>query len=309
MLKIIRDIFFAEISNWILWLVVFFAAGIGFYFSLNKEPNLHLVSLVSLFVFIFILLFRKCKTVCLFLLPIFFFSFGITVATWRTHNLWSEKLTKEIKNAKIYGVVEKILPSEKKAVRIILDVKRIYAGEKILLKRLQVMTMNFNHNVKVGDFISLYASLSPPSGKLFPNGYDFARHAYFNQIGGSGFSISKIRIIEPARDDSILTKIENLRLKIFRILITELGSINGSIAAALMIGEQKAISQDVLKDMRYSGLTHIIAVSGLHMSLVSIICFFIIRHLLSYSLCFSHKNITRRKLQLGHHWLYHFVIY
>ena len=189
------------------WLF-FFATGIGLYFSLDKEPNLQLVSLISAFTIIFILLFRKNKTVWLCLLPIFFFSFGITTAAWRTHNLSTEKLTKKIEKAKIYGVVEKIFPSERKQARLILNIKKVYANEKVLVRRLQVMTMNFDNNVRVGDFISLYVSLSPPSKRLFPHSYDFARHAYFNQIGGSGFSFSKIRIIESARDDSISSYIE-----------------------------------------------------------------------------------------------------
>ena len=276
-LKTGKDIFFAEISNLILWLVVFFATGIGFYFALDKEPNLRMVSLISLIAFICILFSIRRKILWLLLLPIFFFSFGVTVAAWRTHNLSTEKLTEKIEKAKIYGVVEKIFPSEKKKARLLLNVKRIYADKKVSVKKLQVMTTNFNNDVRVGNFISLYASLSPPSKKIFPNGYDFARHAHFNQVGGSGFSFSKIRIVEAARDDSISTQIENLRLKIFRLLTEELGQVNGGVAAALMIGEQRSVNQDVLKDMRRSGLTHILCVSGLHMSLVSIICFFIDR--------------------------------
>ena len=293
-LEKIKNIFFEEISNWILWLVVFFATGIGFYFSLDKEPNLQLVSLISTFTLTFILLFRKNKMVLICFLPIFFFSFGITTAAWRTHNLSTEKLTKKIEKAKIYGVVEKIFPSEGKTARLILNVKKVYADEKVSVRRLQVMTMNFNNDVRVGDFISFYVSLSPPSKRLFPNSYDFARHAYFNQVGRSGFSFSKIRIIESARDDSISSQIENLRLKIFHLLTKELGQTNGTVAAALMIGEQRSINKNILDDMRYSGLTHILSVSGLHMSLVSIICFFVIRHLLSYSVRFSQQYNTKK---------------
>lgn len=208
MLKLVRNVFLSEISNYILWLVVFFGAGIAFYFSLDNEPNLKLVFLSSLILFIFLLLLKNHRTILFLLLPIFFFLFGITIATWRTHNLHHEKLTKTIKDAKIYAVVEKIFHSDKKSVRLILNVKKIYTDEKISLKKLQVTTMNFNNNVKVGDFISLYASLSPVSQRLFPGGYDFARHAYFQRIGATGFSISKIRIVESARDDSIFTRIE-----------------------------------------------------------------------------------------------------
>lgn len=294
MLKIIKDTFFAELSNWILWLVVFFASGIGFYFSLDKEPSLYLVSSISWLLAVAVLLVRNRKPLWLLLLPAFFFLFGITIATWRTHSLWAEKLSTRVNTAKVYGVVEKIIPSEGKAVRLVLNVKRVYADEKVSVKKLQVMSMNFNDEVRIGDFISLYASLSPPSKKLFPSGYDFARHAYFNQVGGHAFSISKIKIIEPARDDSIASRIENLRLKIYHLLTAGLGPTNGSVAAALMIGEQRAINKDIMQAMRDSGLVHIISVSGLHMSLLAVICFFIVRHLLSYSLQISQQYNTKK---------------
>ncbi|NRA73398.1 MAG: ComEC/Rec2 family competence protein [Rickettsiales bacterium] len=294
MLRGVKEVLLAEISSYIIWLVIFFAFGIGFYFSLDNEPSLSIVFLVSLVIFVVTLLLRNCRPILFLLLPILFFSFGITVATWRTHNIKFDKLVKPIKNAKIYGVVENIFHSDKKSVRLILNIKKLYTDEKINLKKIQITIMNFNHDVKVGDFISLYTSLFPSSGRLFPNSYDFARHAYFQKIAATGFSISKIRIIEPARDNSILTKIENLRLTIFHILQETLGQVNGSIAVALMIGEQKAINAKVLNDMRYSGLTHILAVSGLHMSLVAAICFFIVRRFLSYSVFIAQKYNTKK---------------
>ncbi|MEO8605086.1 MAG: carboxypeptidase regulatory-like domain-containing protein, partial [bacterium] len=44
----------------------------------------------------------------------------------------------------------------------------------------------------------------PNSKPQFPNGYDFARHSYFNKVGGTAFSVSKIRIVESAKETSPL---------------------------------------------------------------------------------------------------------
>lgn len=43
----------------------------------------------------------------------------------------------------------------------------------------------------------------------------------------------------------------------------------GAIAAALMVGEQRAIPDEAAEPLRASGLTHIVSISGLHMSLVA----------------------------------------
>ena len=53
-----------------------------------------------------------------------------------------------------------------------------------------------------------------------------------------------------------------------------LGSYYGSIATALMINEYNNIDKNILKDLRITGLAHILSVSGMHLSLVMAIFFF-----------------------------------
>jgi len=50
-----------------------------------------------------------------------------------------------------------------------------------------------------------------------------------------------------------------------------MGSREGNFAAAILIGETKAIPIDVAKNMRDSGIAHILSVSGLHLSLVAML--------------------------------------
>jgi predicted membrane metal-binding protein len=56
----------------------------------------------------------------------------------------------------------------------------------------------------------------------------------------------------------------------------------GAIAAALLVGERRFISEDVYNRFRDSGLAHLLAISGLHMGLICFGSMAVIRFLVRY---------------------------
>jgi competence protein ComEC len=74
--------------------------------------------------------------------------------------------------------------------------------------------------------------------------------------------------------------INNFRLKIGERIISVCDPGPGHILSALTIGEYSGIDRKLLGNIRASGLAHLLAVSGMHVSLVAGICFFFIRNLI-----------------------------
>jgi competence protein ComEC len=121
--------------------------------------------------------------------------------------------------------------------------------------------------------------LSPPPRAVFPNGYDFARMVYFEQIGAVGFAINTPRILVPSNDTQLF---EAHRNRITQHIYTALGdSPYAGIAAAMITGESGRIEEETLVSLRASGLGHILSISGLHMVLASSILFVGARMLLA----------------------------
>ena len=56
----------------------------------------------------------------------------------------------------------------------------------------------------------------------------------------------------------------------------------GDIAAALITGNRTGLSEETQESLRRSGLAHILAISGLHMALVTLTVIWIIRSLLVF---------------------------
>lgn len=291
--KTLSDQLYQDQTSWILWLVVSFGSGILTYFSLAYEPTLLLIiGITGTILFIFYLL---KNTIYIWLINILlFFCLGIDAAKLRTIYIDSPKLVVEMQEVKISGIISDIATTLK-GKQVVLEKLYISGLDRSTVPKKAKITINGNNTeFQVGDIIKCKANLKPPSSPIVPGGYNFALQHYFDQIGATGYAISKIYVIKHNKS-SFWNYISNLRLEIAKRIKDSLGQKTGSIAAALIMGEQSSIDKNILSDMRISGLTHILSVSGLHLSMVSIICFFTIRLLLSFSLYLG-QNYDSKKI-------------
>ncbi len=140
-----------------------------------------------------------------------------------------------------------------------------------------------------GKAIKVLAILMPPPAPAVPGGFDFARAAWFKRIGAVGFAVRMPEIVvggsqddsEPGLAAMMADAIGDLRASIFQRITQALPGASGGIAAALMTGERGRIPEDIMEAMRAAGLAHLLAISGLHVGLVTGILFFGLRALLA----------------------------
>jgi competence protein ComEC len=119
-----------------------------------------------------------------------------------------------------------------------------------------------------GATVRLRAWMMPPAPMAVPGGYDFARAAWFQQIGGSGRALD-IAIVAPASSQSLSATIAGWRQRLSGHIRERLGGGGeAGIAAALATGDQFGIPEADAEAMRRSGLAHLLSVSGLHLTAV-----------------------------------------
>ncbi|MXO90326.1 ComEC/Rec2 family competence protein [Pontixanthobacter aquaemixtae] len=116
-----------------------------------------------------------------------------------------------------------------------------------------------------GALIRLRARLMPPAPAMLPGGYDFARSAWFQGFAATGSVLGDIEIVEAARSSDRLAATQRALAAHVR---SRLDGSAGSIAAALASGDRGAISDADEEAMRDAGLTHLLSISGLHVSAV-----------------------------------------
>jgi len=122
----------------------------------------------------------------------------------------------------------------------------------------------------LGQGVRGLVSLGAPPGPAAPGGYDFSRRAWFDGIGGSGFSFGPLEAaeIETAGWTDATRRLAALRGRLAARIRDAAPGESGAIIAALVTGDRSAISSDSAEALRASGLGHLLAISGLHMALV-----------------------------------------
>ena len=119
--------------------------------------------------------------------------------------------------------------------------------------------------------------LSAPEGPVEPGGFDFRRMAWFDRLGAVGYARSPALLLEPAGRG---LAVERIRLAIADAVRAALPGEVGAFAAAITTGDRSGIGAGTMADLRASNLAHLLAISGLHMGLLTGFVFAAIRRAL-----------------------------
>lgn len=281
----LSSLFSQERHQLILWLPVFFGAGIALYFALPTEPTLHNPMAMSALFGSMLLLSRRNIWAVRVLILMIMFSGGFAVAMFRAHQVQAPVIADEWK--KSYAVTATIeqMEARNRGSRIWLsDVSSKDIKQEWTPKRIRVTVNSAIDHLKTGDRVDFLAVLYPPPLPAMPGAYDFARQAYFEQIGAVGYVVSKMKLVERDEAQSFAAWLSDMRHQLAESIRREApAKEQGAIAAALLVGERGAIPSVITDQMRDAGLAHLLAISGLHLALVATICFFTFRLLMACS--------------------------
>jgi competence protein ComEC len=286
LLERLRDAGDAERPRIFLWSPVALGAGVAAYFAMPFEPAgwLALVPLVAA-------LMIKSGTLRGSLASAFATAFilaagGFALAKLRVETVRAPVLEKTIRSALISGTVIRSEPRTPRGSRLTLSVEDL-AGLPVEKRPAvaHVRLMLSDVEVKVGDHVRLTATLSPPAKPSVPGGFDYARTAWFEQVGAVGYAYSKPVIESRGEVHGVIEMarraIESVRQNIASRIHAALPGETGAIAAALIMGERGGITNATNDAYRSSGLFHILSISGLHMVIMAGAVFYSVRLVLA----------------------------
>lgn len=127
---------------------------------------------------------------------------------------------------------------------------------------IRLVTARDTLDLKPGDLVSGYARINPPLPMLLPDSFDFTAHALNQGYGATGFmdNVTVTGHFSPKIAASF-------RYSIQQNLYHHLEKDQAAVASAVLVGLRAGISPEVREDFRASGLSHLLAISGLHMAL------------------------------------------
>lgn len=288
----IEDFLALQRPNWLGWAAVALGIGIALYFGLPLEPPLWWGLAAMGAAMSLLILLRRHPLAVIGVAALLMVALGFTIATWRTLQIEAPQLYRSLYRADVTGrVIEiELLPGSQ---RVTLDHLTVSSEKTGLLPaaetpaRVRVRLAKVSEPLRIGDWLRLTADLQPPSPPAVTGAFDFRRQAYFERLGGVGFSLQSPQKIAPPMEigfeplDTGLAWFDALRLTIGERLQAQMEKPLAGMAMALIVGNQRALSADDVRAMQDSGLAHLTSISGLHIGLAAGIFFFGLRALLA----------------------------
>ncbi len=149
--------------------------------------------------------------------------------------------------------------------------------------RVNVAVADAPKDLAPGMRVALKARLMPPAEPAVPGAYDFARIAWFQQLGATGKALGPVRILSRPQGWSASRALAGMRERLTGHIHDRLAGAQGGIAAAFVTGDEGAIPEEDADAMRRSGLAHLLSISGLHVTAVISVTMWLTLRLLALS--------------------------
>jgi competence protein ComEC len=162
-------------------------------------------------------------------------------------------------------------------IRLTLAVRDAATGEGRKV-RVNVPLARASEAMAEGAIVRMRVRLMPPASPMLPGSYDFARAAWFMGLAATGSALGEVELVELAQRRTGIAEVQRALSDYVRARVA--GSA-GSIAAALASGDRGAILEADEAAMRDSGLTHLLSISGLHVSAVVAVAYLVVLKLLA----------------------------
>ncbi len=254
-----------------VWLPVCFMVGILLYYAADQEPALWPALAAAGFFVATAVAARwdwRLQAAAIAIAAVFC---GFSAAVIRTKAVTAPVLP-QIVAGMLSGFVESV--EERPAgARIVVVPTAIASLDSARLPARVRVTLRTRTDAKPGDFITTTARLLPPPEPARPGGYDFARDAFFRQIGAVGSISGAIKIgtppFEPGWRLTVNARIDAARNHLTKRIAETFGGQAGAVAAALVTGKRGLITEETNEALRAAGIYHIVSISGLHMVLAA----------------------------------------
>ncbi len=270
----------AERERWFLWFPVFFAVGIGFYFLLPFEPSIW-ITLALIELTLLALWFARYHSGMLWLLA----GWSIMLAGFTNIQLravYLSKIPPVQTESKLY-LQARVIDTDtnyRGHQRLVLDDMRNYEGE-IISGNYKLTTVSDEPQAQVSDCVEMVAAVRPYIRPVAVGAYQLDRKAYFEGVNGGGFIASRVLPLECREKFAPLLFFHQLVSKMRNAVVLRINQVlpkdEAGIAAALLAGEKGGISPMAAENYRNSGLAHFLSISGLHMSMIAGMMFFLVR--------------------------------
>jgi len=194
---------------------------------------------------------------------------GLLLATWRAQSVAAPVLGWH-RYGPVEGRIVEVDRSVSDAVRLTLD-RVVLPGvdpDRVPQSVRVSVHGTLDLDPVAGTRVMLTGRLGPPGGPVEPGGFDFRRLAWFEGLGAVGYTQSPVLALEDP-EPGLALSLTRLRQRLAQGIRDRLPGETGGFVAALVTGDRSGVGIETTEDLRRSNLAHLLAISGLHMGLLT----------------------------------------
>lgn len=191
----------------------------------------------------------------------------------------------EGRDIQVVGVVAALPVTNERGMRFEFDVERVKTPEAVVPRHIQLAAYRDGFGKETtgavapdfhaGERWLLTVRLKRPHGNANPNGFDYEAWLLERNIRATGYirqDEGNRRLAEQVYRPAYI--VEMLRERVAKRFQSVLGERPyAGVLKALAVGEQNAISPDQWKVFLRTGVTHLMSISGLHVTMISSLAF------------------------------------
>ena len=270
--QFIESVFARQQGHLFPWAAVFYASGVGIYFALRFEPvRADWVWVLLGLTGVTLLALQAREGLRPAWIGMALVLAGFAVAGAKAH-LVAEKTL----GFRFYGAIEgrivKVDRSASDALRLTLDRVRLEDVSPAATPARVRVALHGDRGFldpEPGVTVILTGHLSPPGGAVEPGGYDFRRQAWFQRLGAVGYTRTPVLALAPHDGRAWELWVYRLRMRLSAAVQAALPGPVGAFASAITTGDRSGIAEADYEALRASNLAHLLAISGLHMGLLT----------------------------------------
>ncbi|MDR3224153.1 MAG: ComEC/Rec2 family competence protein [Holosporales bacterium] len=245
----------------------------------------------------FLSLFKKFKISTCFML---IFSIGIYVAqtgglletSLLSHKQFVDEEYNSVKFLATVKFIDETHPTMRNMRRVTFKDMKFTENQELGFIKTAKMTCSsrMSDSIVPNDFVEVKGKISPYKPPAIPSSFDQKQYNAIIGLDTTGI----VYIIKKLSSGKLKDVFSSARCHLTKRIVKKMGQIGGGIASSLLTGDKSSITPDIREKYINSGTAHILAISGLHMSIVSSLFFFLILKIMQYmSIFFASINPRR----------------
>ncbi|MBE5757536.1 MAG: ComEC family competence protein [Clostridiales bacterium] len=186
-------------------------------------------------------------------------------------NLFPLKLIDNQKDVAVKGVVSDYVLVKDSSKKFVLDDCIVVEDNEILYSDIKIVIYTYsNDDIELGDEVYFVGDI---------NSFNYKSQSEFDKLAQNICFSTYVDSSDMEINSKHSSLKDNIKSSVKELLLNNLSEDNANITYSILFGEKQGLNNEIKEVFSYAGISHILAVSGLHISVLVGIIYFILSKL------------------------------